>query len=136
MADHAEIGQIELRKQAITIAEGRIMRTEAVLEKLAALANGFESLASGVALAIITPQVAQRLFTFKDRGRSNSRRRQSIPGDVGTIPAFWEAHFHCACGISLGLRPQKRQPLQPGVSLSFRTSASYSPSHLASSPAQ
>jgi hypothetical protein len=109
---------------------------EAPFEKLAALGNCFELLAGGVALTIISTQIAERLFTLKDRYRSNFPRRQSICDDVGTIPAVWQTHFHRARGIALGLRPKERQPLQPGVSLSFAAAAFYSRSHFASSRAQ
>jgi hypothetical protein len=112
------------------------MCAEAIFEKLAALANRFEPLAGGVALAIISPQIAERLFTLKDRCGSNSLGRQSIRRDVGTIPALWKTYFHCARRIALGLRPKKRQALQPGVPLSFAVGAFYSRSHLASSRAQ
>ena len=112
------------------------MCAEARFEKLAALGNRFESLVGGVAVTIISTQIAERLFTFEDRYRSNFLGRQSIRGDVGTVPAVWQTHFHSARGISLGLRPKERQPLQPGVSLSFAAGAFYSRSHLASSRAQ
>jgi len=112
------------------------MCVEVAFEKLAALGNRFESLASGVALTIISTQIAERLFTLKDRCRSNLLRRQSKRGDVGTIPAVWQTHFHSARGIPLRLRPKERQPLQRGVSLSFAAGAFYSRSHLASSRAQ
>ena len=112
------------------------MCSEAPFEKLAALPNRFESLAGGIALAIVSPQIAERLFAFKDRGRSNFLGRPSIRSDVGAIPAFWQTHFHCARGIALGLRPQKRESLQSRVSLSFAAGVSYSRSHLASSRAQ
>jgi hypothetical protein len=72
------------------------MCTEALFEKLTTFANCFEVPASGVAPAIISPQIAQRLFTFKDCGGSNHLRYQPTRGDVGTVPAFWETHFHCA----------------------------------------
>ena len=112
------------------------MCAEARFEKLAALANRLELLAGVIALAIISSQIAKRLFTLKNRCGSNPLRRQSIRSNVGTIPAFWQTHFHCARGIAVGLRPEKRQPLQPGVSLSFAAGAFYSRSHLASSRAQ
>ena len=110
------------------------MCAEALFESLAALGNRFESLPGRFALTIISPQIAERLFTLKDRYRSNLLRRQSIGGDIGTIPAVWQTHFHRARGITLGLCPQKCQPLQPSVSLSF--AVFYSRSHLASSRAQ
>src|SRR4030095_5201696 len=112
------------------------MCAEAPFEELAALGNCFESLLGVVALTIISPQIAERLFTLKDRCRSNLLRCQSKRGDVGTIPAAWQTHFHSARGIPLGLRPKERQPLQPGVSLGFGADAFYSRSHLASSRAQ
>src|SRR5215470_5187132 len=109
------------------------MCAEACLEKLAALANRFELLAGSIALAIISPQITERLFTLKDRCGSSSLGRQSICSDVGSIPALWKTHFHGARGIALGLRPQKGQALQPGVLLSFAAGALYSRSHFASS---
>jgi hypothetical protein len=81
------------------------VRAKPLFEKLAALANRLESLAGSIALAIISPQIAKRLFTLKNRCGSNSLRRQSIRSDVGTISAFWQTHFHCTRGIALGLRP-------------------------------
>jgi hypothetical protein len=72
------------------------MCAEAFLEKLAALPNRFESLPARVALAIISPQIAERLFTLKDRCGSSFRRRESKRSDVGTIPALWKCYFHCA----------------------------------------
>src|SRR5438046_653388 len=111
------------------------MGAKALFEKLTALADRFELLASSVTHAIISPQIAQRLFTFEDCCRSNFLRRQSVRGDVGTISAFWQTHLHCARCVSLGLRPQKRQALQSSVSLRF-AAALYSRSHLASSRAQ
>jgi hypothetical protein len=64
------------------------MRAQAPFEKLTALGHGFESLAGGIAVAIISPQIAKRLFTLKDRCRSNSLGCQSIRGDVGTVSAL------------------------------------------------
>jgi len=78
---------------------------EAPFEKLAALANRLELLAGIIALAIISPQIAKCLFTLKNRRGSNPLRRQAIRRNVGTITAFWEAHFHSTRGIALGLRP-------------------------------
>src|SRR4029434_5368713 len=112
------------------------MCAEAPFEELAALGNCFESLLGVVALTIISPQIAERLFTLKDCCRSNLLRHQSKRGDVGTIPAGWKNHFQSARGIPLALPPKNRQPLQPGVSLSFAAGAFYSRSHLASSRAQ
>ena len=43
------------------------MCVEAPFEKLAALGNRFESLAGGIALTIISTQIAERLFTLEDR---------------------------------------------------------------------
>src|SRR5262249_8891102 len=114
----------------------RIMCAEAFLKKLAALTNRFESLPGSIALAIISPQIAECLFTLKDRCGSSFLRRQSIRSNVGTIPAFWKGYFHCARGIAVGLRPEKCQALQPGMPLSLAADAFYSRSHLASSRAQ
>src|SRR5947208_16199796 len=103
------------------------MCAEALFENLTTLGNRFESLPCCFALTIISPQIAERLFTLKDRYRSNLPRRQSIGGDIGTIPAGWQTHFHRARGITLGLRPQTSPPLQPSVSLTF--AVFYSRSH-------
>ena len=105
VTDRGEIMQIEFRKQGITVPQVRVMGAETLFEKLAALANRLELLAGGIALAIISPQIAKRLFTLKNRCGSDSPRRQSIRSDVGTIPAFWQTHLHCTRGIALGLRP-------------------------------
>src|SRR5436309_3432156 len=112
------------------------MCAEALFENLTTLGNRFESLPCCFALTIISPQIAERLFALKDRYRSNLLRRQSIRGDVGTIPAVWQTHFHRARGITLGLCPQKCQALQPSVSLSFAVAAFYSRSHLANWPVE
>jgi hypothetical protein len=78
---------------------------KARFEKLAALANRLDLLAGIFAAAIISPQIAKCLFTLKNRSGSNPLRCQTIRSNVGTISAFWEAHFHCTRGIALGLRP-------------------------------
>src|SRR5436190_13793720 len=112
------------------------MCAEALFENLTTLGNRFEPLPCCFALTIISPQIAERLLALKDRYRSDFPRHQSIRGDVGTIPAVWQTHFHRARGITLGLCPQKCQPLQPSVFLSFAAAAFYSRSHLTSSRAQ
>jgi hypothetical protein len=89
MTNDAEIWRIEFRKERITVSQARIMRAEAHFEKLATFANRFKPLADSIALAIISSQIAERLFAFEDRCRSSFLRRQSACGDVGTIPAFW-----------------------------------------------
>src|SRR4026207_1777786 len=102
MADHSEIGQIEFGKQGIAVPQVRIVCAKPRFEKLAALANRLESLSGSIALAIISPQIAGRLFPLKKRRGPNSLRRQSIRSGVGTMPAFWQTPFHCARGIALG----------------------------------
>src|SRR4029450_7300957 len=99
------------------------MCAEAPFEELAALGNCFEALLGVVALTIISPQIAERLFTLKDCCRSHLLRHPSNRGDLGPIPAVRQPPFHTARGIPLGLRPKERQPLQPGVSLSFAAGA-------------
>src|SRR5437588_13030967 len=110
------------------------MCAEALFESLAALGNRFESLPGRFALTIISPQMAERLFTLKDRYRSNLLRRQSICGNIGTIPAVWHSHFQRARGITLRSCPQKCQTLQPSVSR--RSDVFYCVSQVASSHAQ
>jgi hypothetical protein len=107
VADPGEIRQIEFGKQGLAVPQVRIMCAEAPFEKLTALGNRFEPLTCGVAVAIISPQIAERLFTLKDRCGSNSLLRESIRRDIGTISALWKTHFHCARGIPLRLRPKK-----------------------------
>jgi hypothetical protein len=64
------------------------MCAEAPFEKVEALRNRFELLTGGIALTIISPQIAKRLFTLKDCCGSNFLRRESIRSDVRAIAAF------------------------------------------------
>src|SRR6266496_2672461 len=116
--------------------QARIMYAQARFENLATFTDCFESLPRRISAAIVSSQIAKHLFAFEDRSRSNLFRLRSTRGDVGSIPAFWQTHFHCAYGKSLCLRPQKCEALQPGVLICFAVAACHPRSHFASSRAQ
>src|SRR6266545_4770652 len=105
------------------------MFTQARFEKLATFANRFEALSCSIALAIVSSQIAERLFAFKDRCRSNRFWLWSIGGHVGTIPALRQSHFHRARGIAVGLGPEKSEMLQSAVPLGVAPSVSYTRTH-------
>src|SRR5438034_3963636 len=113
-----------------------IMRAQTRFENLATITDRFEPPARALAATIVSPQIAERLLTFKHRGRSNFLRAGSIAGHVGAISASGQSHFHRARGKSVRLRPNKRELLEPGVLCCFAVAACYFRSHVASSRAQ
>jgi hypothetical protein len=112
------------------------VRAEARFEKLAAFANRLEMPARSFAVAIISSQIAKHLFAFKNRCRLNLFSLPSTTGHISTITAPRQTHFHPARRKPLHLRPQEREPFQPGMCLGFTFNAFYSRSHCASSRAQ
>ena len=112
------------------------MCAEARFENLATITNCFESVACGLAVTVVSSQIAQRLFAFEHRCRSNLLRDRPIAGHVGAISTSGQSHFHRARGKSVPLRPNKRELLKPGVLCCFAVAACYSRSHVASSRAQ
>jgi len=109
----------------------RVVRAQARFENLPALADHFETPARRFAVAIVSSQVAKRLFALKDRGRSRLLSLPSVRGDVSTIPALRRA-----CGESLRLRPKECELFQPGMLRRFTVESSYSRTHFASSLAR
>ena len=63
------------------------MHSQIVFEDLTAMANRIEKLASALAAAIVSSQIAKRLLAFKDRRRSKLFWQRSIGSDVGAISA-------------------------------------------------
>jgi len=88
VADRDEILSIKLRKERIAIAQMRVVRAQARFENLPALADHFETPACRFAVAVVSSQVAKRLFALKHRGRSRLLSLPSVRGDVSTIPAL------------------------------------------------
>src|SRR5438067_9149693 len=88
VADRDEILRIKLRKERIAIAQMRVVRAQARFKNLPALADHFETPACRFAVAIVSSQVAKRLFALKDRGRSRLLSLPSVRGHVSTIPAL------------------------------------------------
>src|ERR1700746_3701744 len=70
-------------------------------------------------MTIVSPQVAERLFTFENRCRSSLFSLPSMAGHVGTVPTVWQSYFHRARGKSVRLRPNKRELLQTRVCFRF-----------------
>jgi len=71
VADRDEIFAVKLGEKRIAIVQIWIVRTQTRFKKLAALADCLESLARGLAVAIVSSQIAERLFAFEYRCRSN-----------------------------------------------------------------
>jgi len=67
VTDRAEVLGIKLREKRVTIVQVWIMRAEARFENLATIADRFESPARGLAVTIVSKQIAQRLFAFEHR---------------------------------------------------------------------
>jgi len=67
VTDRAEVLGIKLREERITIVQVWIMRAEARFENLATTTHCFESPARGLAVTIVSSQIAQRLFAFEHR---------------------------------------------------------------------
>jgi len=67
VTDRAEVLGIELREKRIAIVQVWIMRAEARFENLATITDRFESPARGLAVTVVSAQIAQRLFAFEDR---------------------------------------------------------------------
>src|SRR5438874_2107564 len=63
-------------------------------ENLPPFANHLEPPARNFAVAIVSPEVAERLFTFKNHCRSNLSALTAISRHISPIPAFWQANFH------------------------------------------
>jgi hypothetical protein len=112
------------------------MRAEARFEKLATIKYCFESLVCGLAVTVVSSQIAQRLFAFEHRCRSNLLRDRPIAGHVGAISASGQSHFHRARGKSVRLRPKECELFQPGMLCRFTVESSYSRTHFASSLAR
>ena len=136
VTDCREVFGIELGEERITIAQVRIMRAQAALKSLAALADCVEAAARSCAVTIVSPQIAKRSFAFKDRCQSSLFSLPSIRRYVGTIPALRQSNFHRARGKAVRLCPQQCEPLQFGVSRRFAAMAYYSRNHFAISVAQ
>ena len=109
MADRAEILRIELREKGITIAQVWIMCPEMRFENVTTITDRFEPLARAITTAIVASQIAQRLFTFEYRGRSNLFRDRPVTGHVGAISAPGQSYFHRARGKPVRLCPNKRE---------------------------
>jgi hypothetical protein len=111
MTDRAEVLQVELREERIAISQVRIVRAQARLKNLAAFADQLKTLERSFPMTIISSQVAERLFAFENRCRSYLFSLPSMRGNVRTVATFWQSYLHRACGKSLRLRPDQREPL-------------------------
>jgi hypothetical protein len=136
VADGAEVLGIKLREKRITIVQVWIMRAKARFENLATIADCFEPLTRGFAVAVVPPQIAQRLFAFEYSRRSNLLCDRPIAGHIGAISASGQSYFHRARGKPVRLRPNKRELFESRVLCRFAVAAYYSRSHVASSRAQ
>src|SRR5438034_8205761 len=94
--DRGEGLRIELGEKRIAISQVRIVLTKACFKNLAALADRVEPAARGLAVAIIAPQIAKRLFAFKDCCPYNLFSLPSTRGQISTVATLRQTHFHCA----------------------------------------
>ena len=67
MADRAEVLGIKLREKGITIVQVWIMRAEARFENLATITDRLEPSTRGLAVTVVSSQIAQGLFAFEHR---------------------------------------------------------------------
>jgi len=88
VADRDEIFGVKLGKKRIAILQVWVVRAQARFEKLAAFADCFQPTARGLAVAIVSSQIAERLFAFEYCCRSNFFWVWPIARHVGAIPAF------------------------------------------------
>ena len=95
------------------------MHSQIVFEDLTTLAKRVEEFASALAVAIILSQIAKRLLAFENRGRSTLSSISAIRCYVSEIATFRQPNFERTGGITLCLRPQKSQPLQPQMGRCF-----------------
>src|SRR5947207_14675519 len=117
--DRGEGLRIELGEKRIAISQVRIVRTKACFKNLAALADRVEPAARGLAVAIISPQIAKRLFAVKDCCRYNVFSLPSTRGQISTVATLRQTHFHCACGKPLCLCRYEREWCETSMRLSF-----------------
>jgi hypothetical protein len=113
--DRTKVFGIELGKQRITIMQVRVVRSQAGFKNLPAFTDRFESPPRGLAMAIVSSQIAERLFAFEYRCRPNLLWVWPVTGHVGAIPALWQNHFYRACRKPVCLRPNKCELLQPNM---------------------
>lgn len=136
VAYRAKILRIELREERIAIVQVWVMCAEARLKNLAAVADRVEPLARSFAVAIVSPQIAKRLFAFKDHSQSRLFSPPTIRGYVDTVPALGQTNFHRARGKPVRLRPEKREPFQLGMPRRFAAATCYALNHFARSRGQ
>ena len=86
--DTGKIVRIIFRKERIAGAQRGVMDAEIFFEHFTALANRTEPLTRRVATAIVSPQIGQGLFAFKNRGHLRLLRLRSIGGYIGAISAL------------------------------------------------
>ena len=112
------------------------MRAQACFKNLATLTDCFEPLARGLAVAIVSSQIAKRLFAFEDRCRSNLFRARRYAATsaryrhCGKLTSIAHAENPCACAQRNARRFRLR------MLRGFAVAACYSRSHFASSRAQ
>src|SRR5437762_188234 len=82
----------------------QVVRAQARFENLPALADHFETPACRFAVAIVSSQVAKRLFALKDRGRFQAafaaigtRRLSARYRHFGKLTSIAHAENPCAC---------------------------------------
>src|SRR5438093_5328031 len=124
--DRGEGLRIELGEKRIAISQVRIMLTKACLKNLAALADRVEPAARGLAVAIIAPQIAKRLFAFKDCCRYNLFSLPSTRGQISTVATLRQTHIHRARGKPLCLSPYERESFELRTHLRYTFGAYYS----------
>ena len=106
----AEIPGIVIRKERFPGAQRGIMHAQIAFDHAASRFHKVEAFLRAPAVAIIPPQIKQRLFALEDGGTMTiavfAKRRH-----ISAIPAMRQTHLHGAGGIASGLRPNACEAL-------------------------
>jgi hypothetical protein len=136
VADRIEIMRVVFREKRVARPQGGVMHAEMFLEHLAASADGSKTFARRGCLAIIPAQIGPRLLALENRGDGPLSGARAIGSNIRAVAALGQTDFRGAGGIAVGLRPQKREPLESEMRLRFRAADRYWRVHSASSFAQ
>ena len=112
------------------------MDSQMLFEDFAPPGERAEPFARPGRFAIITAQIWQCLFSFKDGGDGLFANARAIGGDIRAIAALRQADFGGAGAVTIRLRPKQRQPFQAEMRFRFGATNGYWCVHSASSRAQ
>ncbi len=119
MLDAAEIDRIEFQEKGVAGAQSRIVHAQMFFEHRASLVHGGKAFPRGGTAAVVPAQIGPHLFAFEDCRYAGFVPAGSVAGDVRAIAALRETYLDSAGGITLGLRPQNRQALEPAMRVSL-----------------